>query len=129
MNMRRGMVRIVLALAFVAVAGVVGKRALAPVPVPAVDDGPLEQLAALDHAVELPVRHEVVVDAVRLAGPTGPGRRRDRQPDLGVPGADVRGHRALPDGRRAGEDREPGPLAVRVRHLRRPLSLSGRSAR
>jgi hypothetical protein len=44
----------------------------------------LEQLAALDHAGELRVVDEPVVDAVGLPRPGTAGRRRHRQPDLGV---------------------------------------------
>src|SRR6478609_237193 len=83
------------------------------VAVPAVHHRPLEQLAPGDHAVELLGRHEVVVQAVDLARPRGPGRGRHGEPDLRVPRPEVGGHGALADGGRSGEDGQPG---ARRRH-------------
>src|SRR5512139_2654360 len=68
---------------------------------------PLEQLAGRDELVELLVAHEPVVAAVALSRAGLAGRRRDRDPDLGVVLADVGGDRALADRGRSGEDGEP----------------------
>ena len=75
---------------------------------PLVHDRPLEQLAALDHRVELVVGDEPVVDAVLLPGPRRARGRRDREPHLGVPPAYVGRDGALADGRGAGEHDEAG---------------------
>src|SRR6478672_8654261 len=72
-----------------------------------VDHRPLEQVALLDHRVELLVGDEPVVDAVLLARPRRAGGRRDGQPDLGVSTTYVRGDGALADRGRAGEHDQP----------------------
>src|SRR5918993_204986 len=70
---------------------------------------PLEQVALLDHGVELLVGDEPVVDAVLLTRPRWAGGGRDGDPDLGVPAPHVGGHGALAHGCRAGEDDQAGP--------------------
>src|SRR5690625_3294520 len=78
-----------------------------PVPVLAVDHGPLQELAVGDHPVELGVGDEVVVHAVDLVGTGTAGGGGDREPHLGVTAADVGGDGALADGGGPGEDGQP----------------------
>src|SRR6478752_7456237 len=73
-----------------------------------VDHGPLEQVALLDHGVELLVGDEPVVDAVLLAGTRLARGGGDREPHLRVRLAHRGGDGALADGRRAGQDDQPG---------------------
>ena len=77
-----------------------------------------------DHPVELVLVDEVVVHAVDLAGPRGPGRRRHRDPDLGVAGAQSRGDGALADGGGSGEHGQPAGSSP----VRRRLPARGASA-
>lgn len=71
------------------------------------DDGILEELPCRDQPVELLVGDEDVVDAVNLTGTRRARRHRDRQPHLGIVGADVCRDRPLPDCGRAGENDQP----------------------
>jgi len=66
-----------------------------------------EQLARLDQVAEGGLVHEVVLDAVDLAGPRLTGGHRHRQPDLAVVATDRCDHAALADPGRPGQDRQP----------------------
>src|SRR4051812_18374932 len=66
----------------------------------------LEQLAGRDHPLELAGRHEVVLDAITLTRPRGPGRDTDREPDLRMTATYDGDQAALADTGRAGQDRE-----------------------
>ena len=65
---------------------------------PIEDPGVFEELAGVHHPIELAPVHEVVVDAVRLAGARGPRGMRDAERDARVG-----------FGQRAREARLPGP--------------------
>ena len=68
---------------------------------------PTRAVRPLDHAIELGVVDEEVALALDLAGPRGPGRRRHRQPHVGVVAPDVRRDGALADRGRSGEHDQP----------------------
>ncbi len=79
---------------------------------PAVDLGPLQQLAALDQPVETGRADEVVVGAVDLARARVPGGRRDAEVQLREPPAQLVDHAALADAGRAGQHDQPAARRV-----------------
>ena len=79
----------------------------------AVDLEPLEEAAGVAQRLELLAVDEVVVDAVDLAGPRRPGRRRHRQPEVGLALEQLLDDGALADPRRAGDDEQDGLAAAR----------------
>ena len=67
--------------------------------------------------------------AVDLPRPWGASRGRDAQPDLGVVLTDVGRDGALADGRRAGEDRQPGTVGSRHQAVKRASNLADQQTR
>jgi hypothetical protein len=75
-------------------------------------DGPHQQAADGDEAIELVVVDESVVHAVHLAGARRTGGHRDGDPDLGVLFTDAGRDRPLADRGGSGKDDESGSIGV-----------------
>ncbi len=73
--------------------------------------GPLEEFSGLDHPVELRLRHEGIVAAVRLVRAAGAGGGGHGERELGITAEDLGDHRGLAGPGRTG-DHEGDPTAL-----------------
>ena len=88
-------------------------RAWGPVPIAGVGRV-LQEALVVDHAIELLLGQEVIVDSVALSRPRRPGRRRDGQLELRHPLQQSPDQRALPNTGRPGDDEQPAGGQGRV---------------